>query len=63
MMNEEFKEIYSETIGLRLRPSMKKRLQHWANVNNLNPSVFARQIVLERLEKLEERIRGGGGKI
>lgn len=54
MMNKEVKEIYSETIGLRLRPAMKKKLQYWANIKNLNPSVFARQIVLDAIDRLEK---------
>jgi len=48
----ENNETYSETIGMRLKPSMLHRLIAAAAIHNLPTAVFARWVLLNYLDKM-----------
>jgi hypothetical protein len=53
MQEEQDAQIYSTHVGLRFKPHMHETLKKWAKLSNLPPSIFVRQIVLDRLDELE----------
>lgn len=50
----QIKESFSENIGIRLTPLQKMRYEKWAIRLNLTPAVFARSLLLNKMDELEK---------